>query len=480
MKKYKRPLLLIAIPTCCILVAFFFLFQPEVVSREKNSISQAILRDFQISVQTVGVIHAAKSHMISSQVKGNEGKIIYLIGDGEHVAQGDILVRLDPSPFEEEVERQKSQVDSLNAAVEAALQLTEWEKNEAKQIITTAEYTLKVAKLDLERLINGDGPLKLTQYTDDMDKAGGELKKFKAYATDLKALKQKGFDNPAEIIQAEEKVAQYNDQFIAAKRRYESFEKYVLPSMIESARAKVQNSELSLQQTKQASVHKIAKAHATLQQVKGKLRSVETALKQAHKQLEKTIISAPFPGLVIHYETYRDGQMRKPREGDTVIMNQPLLYLPDISQMVIKGDVREVDLHKLALGLKASILVEAYPEKEFQGNLSFIGALATRRGNQMRGEKYFQVTFTLNGGDKRLRPGMTARVIVLSADLKQVLSVPSAAVFHDGEHSFCYQYKNKTFHKAPVKIGRQNEDFIEIVEGLDKGDTVSLVEPEQS
>lgn len=480
MKKKQDTIKLILLFAALLCLAVFFSF----LDRKKDTGDdrlQALAqnRDFLITVQTVGVLHAEKSHMISSEIGGSEGKIIYLIGDGEHVKEGEILIRLDPAPFEDEIEQQKAQVDSFSAAVEASKQLLEWEKNEVQQQITTAQYNLKVAKLELDRLIKGEGPLKLTQYKDEMEKARLELNRYQAYTTDLMALQKKGFENPAELSQAKEKVLVYQEKHEAAKGRYISFEKYVLPSMIESARAKVQNSELSLRQTEQSSVHKIAKAQASMQQIEAKLRATRSALKQAKAKLKNTVIKAPFAGLVIHYETFRNGQMRKPREGDSVIMNQPILYLPDISKMLIKSLVREIDLHKIAIGQEATISIEAYPDFEFQGSLSFIGALAARRDNRQGGEKYFQVTFTLKNGDKRLRPGMTAKVVIFSAQLKDVLSVPIQAVFYEGGAAFCYRrVKNKT-EKIPVKIGRQNEHFVEILEGLDSGDIVSLVKPEK-
>jgi len=66
--------------------------------------------------------------MVSSNIRGNKGKIISLVGDGSWVEKGDVLVRLDPSPFEKEVHRLQGKVDSLDAAVQASDQLVSWEK----------------------------------------------------------------------------------------------------------------------------------------------------------------------------------------------------------------------------------------------------------------------------------------------------------------------------------------------------------------
>ena len=233
-----------------------------------------------------------------------------------------------------------------------------------------------------------------------------------------------------------------------------------------------------IQQLRQGGIYKVAKAQATQNQVKSKLNSQREALLQAEAELRKTVIHAPFDGIVIHFETFREREKRKPRVGDAVFMNQPILYLPDISKMVVKTQVREIDLYKLALGQKGLVRVDAYPDTVFQGQLNFIGALASSESTEPGKEKFFQVSFILAGEDKRLRPGMTCRTSIVAKSLKNVLTVPIQAVFHRDDGDFCYLANamgGYTLQK--VTLGAQNEDLAEIVTGLTEGDTVSLVQP---
>ena len=144
--------------------------------------------DIAISIHTVGVIDAAKSHMVSSDIRGNKGKIISLISDGSWVEMGDVLVQLDPSPFEKEVHRLQGKVDSLAAAVEASEQLLSWEKNQVSQNIAAREYDLKVASLDLKRVVKGDGPLQLAQYQEEMGKAKAEYERYASFYREIEKL----------------------------------------------------------------------------------------------------------------------------------------------------------------------------------------------------------------------------------------------------------------------------------------------------
>ncbi len=60
-----------------------------------------------------------------------------------------------------------------------------------------------------------------------------------------------------------------------------------------------------------------------------------------------------------------------------MIQNQPLLYLPDISAMIVKTQVREIDLHKLVKNQECKVQVDAYPDSVLEGQVAFIGALAS-------------------------------------------------------------------------------------------------------
>ncbi|MDP3479086.1 MAG: efflux RND transporter periplasmic adaptor subunit [Desulfoprunum sp.] len=440
--------------------------------------TEAKIQDLQVEINVVGELDAAQSHTLSSEILGTEGKIIYLIEDGTRVKKGDTLVKLDPLPFQKAVEGLQAEIAELKAAVQAAEQMMASEDNQVGQEIANAEYNLNVATLELKQFEEGDGPLKISMLQEERQKAQLELQRYEAFYKDLQDLKKNGFDNKSEISAAEEKVAILRDQFKEATGRFESYKKHVFPALQESAKAKKQNATLLLERTRQGGVHKVAKAQATLNQIISKVSSKETALEQAQVELAKTVIKAPFDGIVIHYETFREGEKRKPREGDSVFMNQPILYLPDISKMIVKTKVREIDLFKLSLGQKGIVQVDAYPDTVFNGDLTFIGALATSESAEPGQEKYFQVVFTLQNEDKRLRPGMTCRVSIIAQSLKQVLTVPTQVVFSDDTGDVCYVHNSwGADEKRQIKIGVQNEDFVQIVSGLQTGEKVSLVKP---
>lgn len=380
---------------------------------------------FGITVNTIGVLDAERSHVISSTIKGELGKIAYIIDEGTFVKKGDVLIKFDTAHFEAEMLRLAGELRSREASYEARKQILEWEKSQAAGSIKTAEFDLKDATQEYSRYVS--------------------------YISDMEELAKKGLQYPNEIFQAKKKA----EQLFAKQQRY----------------------EMSFEQINKDSVFKIAAAMAELAKAKNEIETTKIALDNIREELGKAFVYAPFPGIVVHYETQRDNQKRKPRVGDPVWQNQPLLYLPDISSMVVKTLVREVDLHKVSKGKKASIQVDAYPKLALTGQVTSIGVMASDSSETEKGEKYFQVVVAVDGEDSNLRPGMTSRVNIQIDTAQNVLAVPVQAVFIDGAHKYCYLGNGKNIKKAAVVLGRQNEDYAEIVSGLNEGDVVSLIKP---
>jgi HlyD family secretion protein len=467
----------LAIATVFFLAFFLMVLSKSEPEETTPLLAVASLRDFQIEVNTVGTLDAARSHMVSSAIKGNKGKIIFIVDDGAEVEKGDILIKLDPTPFEEEILRLTGEMRSRGAAIDAEKQAVEWEKSQSERQIKTAEFNLRVARLDLEKLEKGEGPLQLAQFNGEKEAAKEAYIRLLSYSKDLEDLRKKGYSNPTEIGLAKEKAVSAGNAYNVAREKYINYKDYVLPSLIETARANLQQHEMLLEQTKKQGTFQVARAMAKLQKAESEFGNTESIHTQAQAELKKTVIRAPFSGIAVLYESFRDNKKRKPRVGDTVWQNQPLLYLPDISSMIVKTQVREVDLHKIRIGQRAVVQIDAYPNAFFEGDIVLIGSLATQRFEGGKGEKYFQLVVSLKGDKNKLRPGMTARVSIQSSNVKEALSVPVQGIFYEGRRQYCFVYKGQGFEKAEVTLGRQNEDMAEILSGLKMGDQISLVRP---
>lgn len=437
-------------------------------------LAEARIRDFTIEVDTIGELDAANSTMVASGLRGGKGKIIFLVDDGTWVRTGDTLVTLDPAPFEEDIRNLEGQVKMIRAAVEAKVQVFEWEKSQVEKEISTARFGIKKAKLELLEYKNGEGPLKLVQLREDADEIKKEKAKYQNYLDDLNALKIKGYDHPTEINRALEELADLDEKLQVVLKKYEKYKTHVYPSLIERHKTAVEQAEMELEKTMKASVHRIAQARSGLNEVEARLNYHVQQLNDARRKLDKTKIKAPSDGIVILYEAYRDGQKRKPRIGDQVLQGHPLLYLPDITAMVVNTEVREVDLHKVRIGQVCRIRVNAYPDKVLGGEISFIGALAVSRApGSAGGAKYFKLSVKVTSEDPNLRPGMTAQVNINAEKVSQALTLPVGSVFGSRESPYCFKLDSGKLKKVSIRTGKRNNDVVQILSGLQEGDSVS-------
>ena len=444
-------------------------------------LATAALKPFKVSVNAVGQLDSVNAITVSSELKG-EVKIVYLVEEGIKVKKGDILVRFDSRSLTDKVSTLSAKVEEWKTVVNAHQQLLEFEKNQAVREIKAAEFDLKVAGLELQKIEQGDGPLELSRLEGELLEKKTQYEELKGYIKDLHDLEKKGYSYPVEISQARKKMERLGKEFDVTKQKYEAYKDFFLPTSIETAKSKVERAKMIVTQTHKGVGFKIGKATAEYRKAKQELEKYKRELKQVNLALEKTMVRSPQEGLVVMKERIQDGEYRKPRVGDLVFWNQPILFLPDISAMMVKVLIREVDLNKVKIGKKVNIKVDAYPDIKLTGRVSFIGALAEQRQEIRAGsEKYFKVNILVSEKEESLRPGMTARIeIIVKEGKRDALIIPINAVFEEDGNHFVYvaaRTSEMTYQKRIVKIGMQNLESVEILEGIKAGENVCLAKP---
>jgi HlyD family secretion protein len=311
-----------------------------------------------------------------------------------------------------------------------------------------------------------------------MVKAKNAYEEMEGYYNDLKSLETEGFINYAEIKQAEKKLEEGKEAFDVSTLQHDSFVNHVYPMQIKKGESQIKRAKIKQEEILKSTDYRVTIASSSLIQAKQQLNDFYNLHKWAEYDLSMTEIKATTPGMVVLRDEFRQGQRRKPRIGDLAIKNQALLDLPDLGSLIVKSKIREVDLHKIALGKLATIEVDAYPEIAFPGKIINIGVLALPDMARFGEEKYFEVQVALDEKDLRLRPGMTARVNVHANEIRDTLSVPFQAVFDIRKQSYCYVKSGNSFELRPVSIGPSNEQWITIKSGLNEGDSVCLSSPQ--
>ncbi len=153
--------------------------------------------------------------------------------------------------------------------------------------------------------------------------------------------------------------------------------------------------------------------------------------------------------------------------GQRVMPGDELYRLADVSTVWVMADVPELDVGRIRVGDLVSIQVRALPDETFRGKVSFIlPELKTET-------RTAQVRIELPNPDHKLIHQMYADVTIEAAQSAPVLAVPSSAIIDSGLRQVAIvDLGDGKYAPRPVKLGRRGGDYVEITEGLAKGDRV--------
>lgn len=475
LKKHYRVLVIILF--IIISVSYFQIDSTQIVLEEQTV--KVKRESFEVNVQTIGELEATHSITIAFAGKGDNCKIIYLIPDGINVDKDDVLVKIDPTFFEEKFESLKNRLKDQEGHANALKKGLEWEMSQADKDDKMAIFEIEAAELELSKILYGDGPLETSRLKGAMQKALAKYNEYSGYSDDLQELLKEGFLNPAEVKNAQKKLEEEKEAYEAAKLQFESFYNHVYPMQVKKAEAALKQSKIRREESNKVHGHSIGKAMVELDQAVQALESIKMQFRDVEREIALTEIRAPTPGMVVQRDEFRNGQRRKPRIGDIAVRNQPLLDLPDLNSMTVRSKVREVDLCKIDIGKKATVEIDAYPQLHFTGIITSIGVLALSDHSKPSEEKYFEIRILLDQSDPKVRPGMTTRITIHSDAIQDALTVPVHTLFYQDNQPYCFLATPSGYVKRQIVKGICNEDVAEIKEGLSEGESVCLSMPKE-
>jgi hypothetical protein len=177
---------------------------------------------------------------------------------------------------------------------------------------------------------------------------------------------------------------------------------------------------------------------------------------------------------MIIYKRDRLGAKRK--VGSSVSpWDNVVATLPDMSSMLSKTYVNEIDVSKVKPGQKVEIMVDAFPEKSYTGAVTSVANIGEQLPNA--DAKVFEVLIDVNESDPILRPSMTTGNKIITKTITDVIYIPLESVQAGADSiPFVYQ-KNGT--RQVVVLGESNENNVVIDKGLEPGVQVYLSTPEK-
>jgi multidrug efflux pump subunit AcrA (membrane-fusion protein) len=152
------------------------------------------------------------------------------------------------------------------------------------------------------------------------------------------------------------------------------------------------------------------------------------------------------------------------------------MSIPDPAHMEAVMRVNEVDAGKITIGDKTMLNLDAFERTSYTGAVTKVSRLADKRssGSQI---KDFEVVIQIANPDSMLKPGMTAQARIIINRITDVMYVPIGAVFEQQDGKPVVFKRRSSQKPVPVILGKRNDRFIIIAEGVRPGEELALAPP---
>jgi len=187
----------------------------------------------------------------------------------------------------------------------------------------------------------------------------------------------------------------------------------------------------------------------------------QAAYAAAEDVLNQLNIRAPFDGIVYSLPVLQGAYLSP---GDLVLQEA------DLSKVRVRAFVDEPDVGRLAPGDKIDVTWDAMPDKIWEGSVSMIPAVIKLHGTRNVGE----TTCIVDNRDFKLLPNVNVGVTIITAEHRDVLTVPREAVRQDDSKAYVYEIVNNELQRRYIQTSISNLTQVEVTGGLPENALVAL------
>ena len=187
------------------------------------------------------------------------------------------------------------------------------------------------------------------------------------------------------------------------------------------------------------------------------LRVAEAALQLAEAKLAKTEIKAPFSGVI---------GLRVVSVGDYVKEGADVVNLEAIDPLKVDFRVPEIYMKQVQVGQSLEVALDALPGKTYEGKVFAINPLVDSTGRSI------VIRAQVKNADTSLRPGMFARVRLITRDSQDALVIPEQAIVPQGEEQYVFRIVDGKALRTKVAVGQRRDGKVEVLGGVSGGDTI--------
>jgi HlyD family secretion protein len=248
--------------------------------------------------------------------------------------------------------------------------------------------------------------------------------------------------------------------------------KYEPAPTIRSAEIALDKAQRTLEQLNRSYAQKLAQNKTDIINQTYWVNKNARRVKDLEEVLAGFTITAPSSGMVIYKKEW-SGTKRK--VGSMINpFDRVVATLPDLTTMLSKTYVNEIDVSKMKTGQTVDLSIDAFPLKKFTGRVSYVANIGEKLDNS--NDKVFEIQVKIEGSDPALRPSMTTGNKIIVKTEKDAIFIPIECV-QAGIDSIPFVYTRNGI-KQIVLLGESNEKYVIVEKGLKPGTTIYVNNPE--
>lgn len=334
-----------------------------------------------------------------------------------------------------------------------------------------------VREVKINRLVDEGTEVKSGDFIADLDKSElynkyveekDQLTKEEAQYT------QTQLDTALTLREARDKILNLNFQVEEKEIALEQ-SAFEPPATIKQAEIEFEKAKRDLQQAKENYKIQVEQSRAKMTEAYINLTEQKSEVRFLDELLAKFTIKAPQDGMVIYTRSWNGNKVR---EGSSIsTWNPEVATLPDLSTMLSKTFINEIDIMKIKKGQEVKIGLDAFPDKKLSGSVTNVANVGEQKPNS--DAKVFEVTIKVNESDTTLRPAMTTSNLIIADVVEDVLFAPLECFHNQGDSvTYVFMKNGLDITKQEVLLGKTNDNDAVIEQGLKEGDMLFLSTPE--
>ncbi len=475
---------------------YWFLFK----NKEPNFVFQKVVRGaITQEVSETGSVKVSEKRDLSFKNSGRIKEMYVNIGD--NVETGQFLAKLDTTQLYIELDEAKADSEvakAKNTDADVSLQNAEQSLEDAKSkadedmdnayddaltvlddsyLKTYNAYNV-VYKIQRDYFTSFDE--KSTEVVNEKYNIKSDLERIKTYVNDAKNNSQEenidsvllkvkeqleAVSNSLEVIRDDTKSEAYRALVSSADKTSLDTQR----TNINNVTADIVNAQQDISTVKITNKTNINNAQAEISSLENKLQGEglyraqikqgEAKIKLLENKITQAVLKAPENGQITDINK-REGEMAQP--ADSVIS-----FLP-AAPFQVEVNIYEEDIVKIKIGDPVNIDLTPFPGQAFEGKVISIDPAE----KLIEGVVYYKVIIDFLKIKEGIKPGMTADIIIKTAEKDNVLRVPKELIEKTSGQKIVRVYENGEVKPREIETGLEGEDFVEITSGLEEGEKV--------